>query len=54
MVDAKSLMGAFAISQAADINLIIHENPWNLENDIILRLTDFISTDRGHQAGQIA
>ena len=40
-VDAKSLMGALAISQAADLKLVIYENSQSEAADMILGLKEF-------------
>lgn len=37
-VDAKSLMGAFAISQASDLKLVIYENSQNTINKVLTDL----------------
>ena len=40
-VDAKSLMGALAISQAADLKLVIYENSQSEAADMISGLKEF-------------
>lgn len=40
-VDAKSLMGALAISQAADLKLVIYENSQSEVADMISGLKEF-------------
>lgn len=40
-VDAKSLMGALAISQAADLKLVIYENSQNEAEEMVSDLKEF-------------
>lgn len=45
MVDAKSLLGACAISQASDINLILHESSRSILDEITKSLSRYILMD---------
>ena len=41
MVDAKSLMGALAISQAQHLRLVLHENSQNEANEILSIINEY-------------
>ena len=45
-VDAKSLMGAFAISQASDLRLVIYESSQKVINEMLSGLQDFTFSDK--------
>ncbi len=45
-VDAKSLMGAFAISQASDLRLVIYESSQNTINQMLSGLQDFTDKNK--------
>ena len=45
-VDAKSLMGAIAISQASDLRLVLHESSQTVIAELLAGIQDYISCDK--------